>query len=152
MNKSKKKPTFKEIQAFDKQAKDRQICHMYYGLRMSQPDIATVYKTTQKSISTILKKAKDDWAESQTEEAINVHYNSDLTIIDALIEEATKDYVKNHDPRTLKEITNLMARKHKLLNLDAPDKVAMTDPDGKEESAMQLVNVVFEVAKKKEDL
>jgi predicted transcriptional regulator len=139
-----KNPTKAQIKkAFDMEARDRMITHMYFGLKLSQSQIASKVGLSQKTVSVILSQIEEDWKIELPADEVNKAVRETITQINALITEATRNYLEEGKPATLKEITNLMERKSKMMGTDAPSKTAFTTPTGNEEAQnMPLLTII----------
>ncbi len=111
---------------FEKAARDRYICNLYFGEKKTQREISILVGLTQKQVSKVCAARKAEWANQQDEEELRQVIQEDVVILDATISAAVTNYAESGDPKTGKLITELMARKAKLLGLDSPAKAAIT--------------------------
>lgn len=116
----------RRIEAQERRAKAIQLRRMGYSmgriaerLGMSK---SSVHKTITKAIDSLQKDIEQDAERARAQE---------LDRIDELQSYLWLNASKGNT-QAVEKIIKLMERRHKLLGLDAPNKVAATDPDGDE--------------------
>lgn len=123
-------------------AKRRQdVAEMYFRLHLREYEIAERLGVSQPTISRDVAYLVEQARQSASKD-VDEHRARELADLDEMERDSAIQFQATKDPRWMTERRMIKARRADMLGLDAPSKIAPTDPTGKEAWAGDVIKVV----------
>ena len=114
---------------------------MYFRLHLREYEIAERLGVSQPTISRDVAYLVEQARQSAAKD-VDEHRARELADLDEMERDAAIQFQSTKDPRWMTERRMIKARRADMLGLDAPNKIAPTDPTGKEAWSGDVISVV----------